>query len=207
MSTVIKKTADSYGKYRVIREVNLSHYPSADWEHNPDTSGVTNVPEMYWKHDGTSVVVEMSQGEKDTLNAALREGAAVTNETGEFIFSQWGRARNRWLRTNNFFPSNRMPWAFMNNAVISGLKFQNNNNGSDTDLEIYKNGSLYYTWEIRDKRWAWKTNGLSALTYDEGDTIGVRAKTVGGQDPMFALVIVQYRYMLQTTGEGGAATL
>ena len=165
------------------------------------------MPQKYWKYDGTNNVVEMSQAEKDAVDDSLTEAAAEANQFGEYIFSQWGRARNRWLRTNNFFPSNRMPWVFHNNAVITGLKFQNNVDSADTDLEIYKNGSLYFTWEVRDKRYAYKTNGLSALTFDAGDRIGVRMKAAGTVDPMFSLVIVQYRYILTTTGEGGAATL
>ena len=80
MANAIRKTPDANGVYQYVMSMNTPDYPSADWEHNPDTSGVSGVSRNYWKYDGTNVVAEMSQPEKDAVDAALAAAAAVTAE-------------------------------------------------------------------------------------------------------------------------------
>jgi len=54
-------------------------FDSADWVHNPDLSPVNGVPEHYWKLTG-DVLSEMSQGEKDTVDAAEAAAAQAAQE-------------------------------------------------------------------------------------------------------------------------------
>ena len=55
--------------YNYLRSVHTPDFDPADWLINPDLSGVSGVPEKYWKVSGDSVV-EMSQAEKDAVDAA-----------------------------------------------------------------------------------------------------------------------------------------
>ena len=52
------------------QSVNTPDYPTQDWIVNPDYSSVNGVPKKYWKINGDAIV-EMSQPEKDAVEAAL----------------------------------------------------------------------------------------------------------------------------------------
>lgn len=208
MASVIKKTTDVFGQFEYFPSVNTPDYSTDDWEHNPDVSGVTGVAQKYWKYDGTNIVVEMSQGEKDAVDAALRESGAVVNDFGNFIFGNWGRTQNRYLRSAGWgMPCNHMPSIFLAPGVISGLYFSNYVDNADSDVQIFINDSVVFTWEIRDKRYAYKTNELSDLLFAAGDKLVVRMKSAGTVAPMYPIIKVQFRYNSTLTGEGGSGTL
>ena len=65
MSQVINKTT-----LVLLNSVNTPDYPTADWIINPDLSGLSAVAKKYWKISGSDVV-EMTQSEKDTVDADL----------------------------------------------------------------------------------------------------------------------------------------
>lgn len=50
--------------------VNTPDFPTSDWIINPDLSGVSGVPQKYWKVVGDTVV-EMDAAEKAVVDAAL----------------------------------------------------------------------------------------------------------------------------------------
>ena len=99
-----------------------------------------------------------------------------------------------------------MPAVFMSDAVISGLTWVCYTNNADADIEIYKNGSLHFTWNLINKRKAYKTNGLSGVTFAAGDALSIKV-VQGTTRPYYPAVGVYYRYTLETTGEGGTSTL
>ena len=70
LTSVIRKTPDPHGVYYYIEHVNDADYPIEEWEHDPDTSLVTDVNQLYWKWDGENVV-EMSDSEKLAVNQSL----------------------------------------------------------------------------------------------------------------------------------------
>ena len=86
MADAIRKTPDGNGIYQFVRSVHTPDYTSADWEINPDISGVSGVSTNYWKYDGTNVVVEMSQAEKDAVDASLAASAQVNAEPYASLF-------------------------------------------------------------------------------------------------------------------------
>ena len=76
MANVFSKTPDANGVYSYKRSVHSPDYPTNDWLINPDVSllegGSPPVPELYWKAAGSPLaVIEMTQGEKDAVDAAL----------------------------------------------------------------------------------------------------------------------------------------
>ena len=54
------------------RSANAPDCPEPAWIHSPDMSGVDGVPHQYWKLVGDAPV-EMTQGEKDAVDAAALE--------------------------------------------------------------------------------------------------------------------------------------
>ena len=204
MATVIRKTPDSHGRYRVINGIDVANYPSADWLHNPDFSGVATVPEKYWKHD-TGAVVEMTQPEKDAVDSSVSDSLNPVL-AGTLGFEKSNLCRNKWLGFGSSKSSNIIPYVIPCPMKITAITFTNAINGVDTDIEIYKNGTLLYTWSIVDKRWAWKTEGLHTLTFEVGDRIGIYLKD-RGTDPRNVIVTLHYASWYHTVGEGGSSTL
>ena len=72
MSDVINRTT-----LQQLSSVNSPDYPSAEWIHNPDLSAVSGVAKMYWKIVGDDVL-EMTQAEKDAVDAARLEGCKLS---------------------------------------------------------------------------------------------------------------------------------
>lgn len=204
MSTVIKKTPNNHGQYRVIYEIELPNYPVDDWLHDPDFSTVTDVPQRYWKVDVSSVV-EMDQAEKDAVDSSLHNKANLVG-TGLFTFEKDNICRNAWLGLGPSKSSDTTPYIVPVPLKVTAVTFVNNVDGADTDVEIYKNGSLIHTWEIRDKRYAWKTVGLHVLEFLPGDYVGIYLKD-RGTDPRNVIITLHYSSWTHEVGEGGAISI
>ena len=75
------------------------------------------------------------------------------------------------------------------------------------DIEIYKNGvapgDVIFTWQIRNKRTAFKLNGLSGVTYSAGDRILIFAKNFGSNDPVDVTIQVFFDTTNNPVTEGG----
>lgn len=63
--------------------VHTPDFPEPAWKHNPNMTAVAAVPSRYWKAppswDGDVGPVEMTQGEKDTVDAAEAAARLATN--------------------------------------------------------------------------------------------------------------------------------
>lgn len=72
MATVLNRTTK-----QLILSANTPEYDVADWIINPDLSDVNSLPPKYWNIVGDAVQ-EMSQAEKDAVDAALAPSAEDT---------------------------------------------------------------------------------------------------------------------------------
>lgn len=80
-NVVIYDTGDNH-VLRYLRSVNTPDYSERnDVVINPDLSAVIGIALKYWKHDNGSIV-EMSQAEKDALDAAEQAAFELTVRTG-----------------------------------------------------------------------------------------------------------------------------
>jgi len=79
MANAIRKVPGNNGIYHYVVGINISGYPSVDWEIDPDVSAVlaASVSQNYWKYDGSNVVVEMSSAEKDAVDIALIAASTI----------------------------------------------------------------------------------------------------------------------------------
>jgi len=98
----------------------------------------------------------------------------------EFHFNSGGsNVNNAWLAFGDpSAPSNDVPMVAPQNLEIKGLVFSNKDDNSDTDMEIYCNGTLSATVEIRAKRYYWKV-GATITTVNQGDRVSVFLKKYG----------------------------
>ncbi len=87
MANVIKKTPGDNGTYHYLINVNISGYPSSDWEADPDVSGVSAVAQNYWKYNGTNIVIEMTQPEKDAVDVATSNEDIINTQEPPHIYN------------------------------------------------------------------------------------------------------------------------
>lgn len=68
--------------YEYVTSGHSPDYPTGTWLKNPNLSGVSGVPQKYWKVVGDTVV-EMTQAEKDAVDAAIAAGDQLASESQE----------------------------------------------------------------------------------------------------------------------------
>lgn len=78
MADVLHKTADPVD-YRL--SVNTPDFDPAEWFINPDVSAVSAVPKKYWARPLTDPVTEMTQPEKDAVDAAILAAELVAKRS------------------------------------------------------------------------------------------------------------------------------
>ena len=122
-----------------------------------------------------------------------------------------GLTNNKWLSLDGSLgASDNLPAVTSYDSKLAGMTYINTNDGSNVDIEFYKNGiapgNLLFTWQIRDKRSAWKTNGLDAFTFIRGDRISCFARAVTGTNARDVLVNLFVQSINSVVGEGGTAS-
>jgi hypothetical protein len=85
------------------------------------------------------------------------------------------------------------------------MDFSNTNNNADTDILVYKNGVLVYTWVIRAKRTAYDAS--VSVAFAQGDRCSVFAKKAATQNPGKVSVGLKFGITTRNTATGGTATL
>lgn len=166
------------------------------------------------RSQGVPITGDVIEIDTDTLSI-VQNGAnkikinanPITGGSSGFVsFFYDGGAENKWLRQENNHTEKsgpgssgkRMPFILPYAGRITALTFINKQEPNDpvnADIEIYKNYVLITTWQIRGKKWASKTNGLTSLTFWAGDNISVYLKKVSGADkPEDPLVNVFYTF-------------
>lgn len=134
----------------------------------------------------------------DTVQAAIEE-ARVSAIGGllRFPFTSNGNTADKWLGyVNSAATSNEVPFIVPQPCDLKGLTFTNRDNNVDTNAKIYRNGTLVYTWQIRNKRVAWNVGIAGGPSFSQGDRVSIYLeKFTGGsgdntsQDPLIEVLI------------------
>ena len=82
-----------------LRSINTPDYPVESWVINPDLSAVEGVPPRYWKLTGDAVS-EMSQAEKDVVDAAIKVTAEKNYLVAEYN-SRGNVTKETWYGTDD----------------------------------------------------------------------------------------------------------
>lgn len=158
------------------------------------------------RRETTSILAGGLDGE---LLCSSPSGALVWTQSvgGTIVFFNDGISSNKWMKIVDASgrTSDLTPHVFLFDAVIYGISFVNHLDSRSSDIEFYKNGTLLFTWSIVTKRWAYKTNGLSSLTFSAGDRLSIFMSDTGSDanDPILTLY---FSFLNETQGEGGAAS-
>jgi len=139
------------------------------------------------------------------VNVDIGSTTALAGRLLSYFFYNNGITSNKWL----FFvspssPSNDTPFILPFNVEIISLTFSNEENNADADIQLYKNGALLTTWEIRDKRTAFDST-LSGVTLSAGDRLSAYLQNVD-DSPKSPTVEVIFQITNNTKTSGGQAT-
>ena len=127
-------------------------------------------------------------------------------------FTNNGLTSGKWLSLDGSMGgSDTLPAICTYDSKLAGLTYINTNNESNVDIEFYKNGTsapqLVFTWQIRNKRHAWKTNApLGSVLFMSGDRISCFVRGVTGTNARDVIVNLFVQSTNNTVGEGGEAT-
>lgn len=93
-------------------------------------------------------------------------------------------ALNSWMGiSDDGIASDASPLIQPFNTQLIAWAFGNNANGTDTDIEIYKNGTgagqLVATYPVRNSRYAWASN-ITPVTFNAGERCSVFLRDQGG---------------------------
>jgi hypothetical protein len=149
-------------------------------------------------------------GPLDTDWTPIYFGAGGGGANGSLLYMNDAGSDNKWLKLNgnHLETSNIIRGLFPLGVRLTGFTFFNKKNNVGGDLELYKNSTLIYTWPIRNKRYAWKTNSLPTLSFNAGDRLSVFCRSVEGQRQIDTPAFFVYFVFTDTTAsEGGAQTL
>ena len=164
------------------------------------------VPEVYDFEGNVSVVKDGTRAR--VIIGGDDDGISNLGNIFRITFLNQSSTKNKWLGYwGNSFTSSLIPGLLEYDCKLIGISFSNARDNSDSDVEIYKNGTStkVYTWEVRDKRYAWKTNNIE-INFTKGDRIAVYAKDQG-TDPLDMTVTLTFKVTSDDTGEGGSSTL
>lgn len=141
----------------------------------------------------------------DTVQAAIEESkSSAVGNLLEFPFVSSGNTANKWLGySNSAAPSDSIPLIIPQGSTLKGLTFSNRDSNVDIDIEVYRNGTLVYTWEVRNKRVAWDV-GISGPSFLQGDRVScfMRKFTLGSGDQTAQDPIVEF--LIKVTSEAAA---
>lgn len=145
---------------------------------------------------------------KNVQEAIEESKITVAGKLLDFDFSSTGNTANKWLNVGHpSAPSDAVPFVCAWGGTVEALSYANSNDLSDTDLQFYVNGSLQYTWEIRDKRTAWIVSSGGLFTVAQGDRISIYAsKITGGDTPSNPTGSILVQTLAMGNGSGGTAS-
>jgi len=145
-------------------------------------------------------------------NCLVSQGAVVGNTyQHQFV----GGARDSWMffaDSNATPPSGPesagivAPAVFPFDAKATSLTFSNRNDNTDIDVGFYKDGTLIFTWSVTNSHVAFKTSGLSALSFVAGNRLGVFL-TDTGVNAVKITVIITYEVTSTVLTDGSSPTI
>ena len=146
----------------------------------------------------------------NTLDIAAQFSATAEGKETNLEFFDGGNVDNSWLNlVGANINSDDTPGVITANCKLRAISFTNTRSNASTDIRLYKNGTsipnLFYTWEIRGSRYAWKTNGLDAVTFSIGDTVRVYYASAPGQSPQNSVCILTFVNTDNVLGEGSVS--
>jgi hypothetical protein len=120
----------------------------------------------------------VSENVQDAIDELCGRIESNVGDLFKVNFTGNGNSSDKWLGFDNGSTrSDEIPFIAPYNSTLDALTFSNNNDDVDTDAELHINGLVVFTWEIRNKRTAFKTDITSPVIV-QGDRISLFMKKV-----------------------------
>lgn len=133
------------------------------------------------RFDGHTIRANGFPDEISTQEAIEFAKNTVAGKMQDFEFTTTGNTQNKWVNISHPADSSDVvPFIALWSGNVIGVSFINENDDASTDLEFYVNGTLEYTWEIRNKRWEYKTNEAGLFSVAQGDRLSIFARKITG---------------------------
>jgi len=191
------------GKSSVQRAIEFS-FPRVD----QDSSLKALTTRRFNFTGNVNVIVDLENPHKATIDIGNGSGG-LEGRVIDFAFGNVGNTQNKWLEfASSSAASNVDPYIAPFDGNLAALTFVNTKDGADVNIELYKNGVIWFTWEIRDKRHAFKTDAMPEGIL-QGDRISVFARKITGgtnQNPFTPIIEVIFQVSTAPIGEGGASS-
>jgi hypothetical protein len=170
----------------------------------------------YLKHPDTAFNVRfLSDNERTNgfasknVQEAIEESRnSVIGKHQDFEFTSTGVTFNKWLNVGHpSVSSDEVPYTVAWDGEAIGMTYSNKNPDTDIDIEFYIDEVLTYTWEIRNKKHAYKVLESGIFSLDQGEMLSAFAKKVTtgtGTNPADVYGEVIARSTSFNDGEGGA---
>lgn len=133
-----------------------------------------------------------------------------------YVFSESGSARNQWLEYGiRSIPSDETPAVLPFSAKLIACVFSNDDDGTDTDIEVYRSvqgsgstTSRAVTFQVRNKRVA-RFSNFTPIQFAVGDKIGVymRDKGTNPSDVAVKLYFLVSAFTKENAGEDYSSDL
>lgn len=144
----------------------------------------------------------------DNVQDAIEEAydAAVGVSGNLITFSGFGTGvtKNKYLNVEH--PSNSSdssPWVTPFNGNCIALSYTNSNSSTNTDVLFKVNGTTQYTWQIRNKKTAYKVLNSGMFSLSQGDRISIYLDDVTGTSPGDPNITFILSVTTLPDGEGG----
>ncbi len=150
-----------------------------------------------------------SKNMQDAIDDLCNASAVSTVAATTWVFWRDGKGEKKWMKqyNNHVEDSQKAPIIAPFNGEITYLTMINKKNNANGAIEIYKNGSLIFTWTISGKRWAKKTNGLGSLTFSSDDQISVFIDKTSGTKLEKTQIHIGVKWTSTNSEETGSANL
>lgn len=160
--------------------------------------------------------VNIIQSGDGRVTITVGETGQFTGKMIDYSFISQGNVADKWLGFDDggSATSDIVPMIIPQNATLVSITYINKDDGTDTDIEVYKNGNTVtervLSWPIRNKRYAWKTDLNGSITFSQGDRMSIFARKIDDQggDPVPNNVVVQVLLLMTSDieSEGGASS-
>jgi len=132
------------------------------------------------------------QGDVDVSQPIAGQATITIGETGTatgklYVITGFapGVTINKWVSVEHpNATSDMVPFDMPGDGRTIALTYSNENDASNADIEFYVNAVLKFTWQIRNKRTAFKVVNIGMFTVVQGDRISIFAKAFSGPGPM-----------------------
>lgn len=172
---------------------------------SPTPTHSANFGDWYFKTSDASLWRNTSSPSPGTTwvnSTTSADGGLMT-----YVFTTTGNTADKWLGC--YVPStfsNVVPLLIPQQSDVKAILFSNQDDDVDIDIQIFKNGSLVHTEEVRNKRFYYNV-GMSGITFVQGDRMSLFLKKYTGgsgdqtaQDPV---IYVTTKYINEVSGSGG----